>query len=464
MDKKLQLYFFFFLLVFFSCTSNHPKKEGEKEAPVPVVENPKIKEPLKTGEVITSVAVGQDASQSYALYLPKNYSDSIKFPVMIFFDPHASGSYPVSKYKLLAEHFGYVLMGSNNSKNGLQFDQTNVIANALLNEAVSKYAGDQQRVAFAGFSGGAKVALVSAADHNGLLAVIYCGAAIPFDNIQQLPPALGYAGERDLNYTEVIASSAPLTEKKISHAVIEWKGKHEWPDSISFVDAFFWCSLNAMRNKTTAVDNDLINLYLQKKNNPASFHQPVLSLYNTYIQEIVFLRGLTDITSIEQKFSTLIKTDLFNKEIQRKQNVLQTERNLKQNYAQCFESKDLNWWKDEIARMRKVKTGDQGKMSERLLGYLSLASYSYSNNAIKQNNFSSAQQFLAIYKLSDPENSEQPFLTACMFARQGDQEKAIASLKEAIRMGVRDKTKIETEESFNSLHGNAEFNKLISEL
>lgn len=458
MIKNNYLFLFFFLFAIISCTSNHTDKGVE----VPVVaDRQKINSPLKKGEVITVVTSEQDASQNYALYLPKNYNDSLRFPVILFFDPHASGSYPVAKYQLLAEKFGYVLIGSNNAKNGMQFDQTNVVVNRLMNEATTRYSIDNGQISVAGFSGGAKVALVSAANHPELVSVIYCGAAIPFDNIQQLSPALGFAGERDMNYTEVMSSGLTLGEKKIDHVVVEWKGKHEWPDSLTFEDAFFWSSFNAMRKKTRSVDHKLIDDYLQKKNKLLNDNQNTLARYNVLNQVIAFLNGLTDVSVYRQMIAAIVKTDLFGKELNRQQEILHTEMNMKQNYAQCFQSKDVGWWKDEIARMRSIKSGDQEKMYQRLLGYLSLASYSYSNNAIKQNNFSSAQQFLTVYKLADPENSEQPFLTACMYARQGDQEKAIASLKEAIGMGLKDKVKIETEESFNSLRSNPEFNKLL---
>lgn len=454
-----------FLLLFFftvaACNSNHPVKSES----VPVSnDQQKINSPLKKGEVISSVISDQDASQSYALYLPRNYNDSLKFPVIIFFDPHAGGSTPVSMYQSLAEKFGYVLMGSNNSKNGMQFEQTNAIVNSLVNEATKRYSIDKQGISLAGFSGGAKVTLVGAANHSELLSVIYCGAVIPFDNIQQLSPALGFAGERDMNYTEVMASGSTLNEKKINHVIIEWNGKHEWPDSLTFEDAFYWCSFNAMRKKITFKNKELVADYVQKKNKLIAENQNSLSRYIIMNQVIAFVGELTDVTSYRQKIVPIVKTDLFRKEVQQIETTLRTETNLKQNYAQCFQSKDLTWWKNEIARMRTIKSGDQEKMYQRLLGYLSLASYSYANSAIRQNNFGSAPQFLAIYKLADPENSEQPFLAACMYARQGDEQRAITSLQEAIRLGLKDKVKIETEESFNSLRSNPEFNRLLGQL
>ena len=460
MIKNQFLFFSFFLFTLFSCTSNHP----EKESVVSVAEQNKISVPFKAGEVISSVAVEQDPSQSYSLYLPKNYSDTSQFPVIIFFDPHGSGSYPLGKYSLLAERFGFILIGSNNSKNGMQFDQTNDIANKLIKEAAAMYSIDSKRISLAGFSGGSKVALVAAANHPELLSVIYCGAAIAFGDMKQLPAALGYAGEGDMNYSEVISSGSSLSEKMIEHFVIEWKGKHEWPDSLSFEDAFYWNSFIAMRNKLIVPSNELINQFLQRKMTLLIRSQSILAQCNLYSQVITFLDGLADVKGYQQKMAALMKTDSFKKDFLIKQDLLQAESNMKENYLQCFEMKDESWWKDEITRMRNVKASDQEIMYKRLLGYLSLASYSYSNNAIKQNNFSAAQKFLSIYKLSDPENSEQPFLSACLYARKGDSKKAIAFLREAIQMGLKDKAKIEKEESFDKLKTDPEFNQLISQL
>jgi hypothetical protein len=454
---------FIFLLVFvvFSCSSNHPKP-GTTVSPA-AEQQPPVKEKLKKGEVYPSVVCEQDPSQAYSLYLPKNYSDSVKFPVVIFFDPHGSGAFPVGLYKSLADRFGYVLMGSNNSKNGLQFDQTNVIANSLISESVSKFSGYKRNISLAGFSGGAKVALIAAANNPDLCSVIYCGASIPFENVNQLPPALGFAGEKDMNYTEVLFSAPSLDQKKIMNAVVEWKGKHEWSDSSTFEDAFYWIGFNLMRNKMMPVNKEIIEKFLQRKNKELSASKNKLTQSGIYKEIITFLQPLADVSLYAGKLSSLTQAASYRKEKQQQENTLLTERNMKQNYSQCFESKDLNWWQDEIKRMRNIK-GEQEMMYQRLLAYLSLAGYSYSNNAVKQNNFSAAQQFLSVYKLADPENSEQPFLLACMYARQGDQQKALAALEEALNLGLKDKAKIESEESFNNLRSNPGFNNLLSRL
>src|ERR1700735_1842902 len=75
------------------------------------------------GQVIDSVICKADPTQSYALYVPaKGQKEAL--PIIYFFDPHADGALPVKKYKALADAYGFILAGSNNSKNGNDWSVT----------------------------------------------------------------------------------------------------------------------------------------------------------------------------------------------------------------------------------------------------------------------------------------------------------------------------------------------------
>src|SRR5450432_2994853 len=69
---------------------------------------------------------------TYALFLPKNFDQQHNFPVVLFFDPHGKGSFPLSKYSGLANEFNVILIGSNASKNGLTESETDAIAGSLI--------------------------------------------------------------------------------------------------------------------------------------------------------------------------------------------------------------------------------------------------------------------------------------------------------------------------------------------
>src|SRR4051812_43099861 len=70
------------------------------------------------GRVVESVKCDADPSQGYALYLPSQYAPDRSWPVIFAFDPRARGTVPVAIYRAAAEKFGYIVAGSNNSRNG----------------------------------------------------------------------------------------------------------------------------------------------------------------------------------------------------------------------------------------------------------------------------------------------------------------------------------------------------------
>ena len=77
--------------------------------------------PLAAGRVIGAVVCQSDPAQSYALYVPSNYTATRGWPIVYAFDPGAHGELPVELYKDIAEKYGFVIAGSNNSRNFSQF-------------------------------------------------------------------------------------------------------------------------------------------------------------------------------------------------------------------------------------------------------------------------------------------------------------------------------------------------------
>src|SRR5262245_57020288 len=70
------------------------------------------------GIISNKVVCKNNPEQSYALYLPSTYSTSRKWPLIAAFDPGARGNVPVEQFKDASERYGYIVCGSNNSRNG----------------------------------------------------------------------------------------------------------------------------------------------------------------------------------------------------------------------------------------------------------------------------------------------------------------------------------------------------------
>ena len=73
---------------------------------------------LPRGQVIERVVVRDNERQSYALYLPSAYSSEHAWPILYCLDPGARGRVPVERFAQAAERAGFLVAGSNNSRNG----------------------------------------------------------------------------------------------------------------------------------------------------------------------------------------------------------------------------------------------------------------------------------------------------------------------------------------------------------
>src|SRR5215472_13340213 len=97
-----------------------------------------------------------DPAQSYALYLPSVYTPAKPWPIIYFFDPGGHGRRPLDLYKDIAETYGFIFVGSNNSRN-FSNDESQTV-NAIWQDTHQKLVLDQHRTYSSGFSGGARVA------------------------------------------------------------------------------------------------------------------------------------------------------------------------------------------------------------------------------------------------------------------------------------------------------------------
>jgi dienelactone hydrolase len=458
----LTLSLFLFLFILFSCNqSRHADNKSTDVATTSTAPTGSAAAMhFDNGKLYSSINLSGNSAESFALYLPQLYKQGGQFPAMILFDPHGDGAFAVSKYQSLADEFGFILLGSNTAKNGMTLDETNRIAENLIAETSLQFQVGRGMISLAGFSGGARTALLAAASHPEMGAVVYCGAAMPIEQVKALPPSLGIAGRSDMNYTEVIALDAALPADA-EHCLVEWGGKHEWPDTAVFKQAFQWCLFSAMRKNYVAPDQEVAQQFVME--NIKSLPNPVDDELRMR-KMIAFTKDIADVSSIAKKREDLLHSDAYRKAMAKKQDTFEVETRMKKNYITSLEEQNLAWWQTEIARIKKMKAGGERDMYSRLLSYISLACYSYSSSAVSQNNAEVAKKILGIYKLADPNNADRPYIEAVLYAKLGDDAKVISLLQEAARLGFKDKAKMENEEAFARIRGTTEFHDILNKI
>jgi len=425
---------------------------------------------LQKGCVTAKVCCAADTSVNYSLYIPSGYDPGREWPLIIAFDPHAAGLIPVSLFKDEAEKRGFLVAASNNSKNGMDFGESTAIYHTMLDDIKSRFSTDTGRIYTVGFSGGARVAGMLAMTEGNIAGVVSCGAGLPSSGRPPQKPFsfLGVAGTEDFNYPELLSLDPQLEQAGFTHYLLTFEGKHEWPPKELVPDIMTWLEFDAMRTSHLPVDRNAINRFIDRNDsldNTFATAGKSYERWQAYEKMQHYLRGLTDVSSLENILATLAQDT---KVIERKKQMedqLMLEDNLRKLYSEKLQNPDLNYWQAESAKLRRLSArqppDDVTVVYKRILGFLSLSSYMYSNNALKQNLPDAAGIYIEIYRLVDPENPEHRYMAAVAAARKGDKEAAFGYLNKAVESGFKEKSRLLSDQDFTEYHSDPRFRALL---
>jgi poly(3-hydroxybutyrate) depolymerase len=223
---------------------------------------------IPTGQIVDSVTCAADPSQSYALFLPRAYTPDRAWPVIFAFDPGGRGRTPVERYQAAADAYGYIVAGSNNSRNNSP--EIGRAASAMSADVMSRFRVDERRVYVAGMSGGARVAFsVALGSALRVAGVIASSAGYPDDKPRKTLafPVFATAGTEDFNHLELRRLDRNLTSP---HRLVVFEGGHVWLSSGLAVEAVEWMELQAMKQNLKPRDDAEIDRILAKRQTAVS--------------------------------------------------------------------------------------------------------------------------------------------------------------------------------------------------
>jgi len=391
-----------------------------------------------------------DSTQSYELYLPAGIDDKKKCPVILMFDPHGNGKLAVEQGKEAAERYGYILAGSNNSKNGIQ--HSGDIALALLLDVLKRYPADPQRVYAAGFSGGGRVASALALSSGKIRGIITCAAGLPNFNpamVSRKFEIYATAGKHDFNYDEVSAVSKKLDQTDWRHLVTAFAGGHAWPPASRIDEAVAWFNLNAMRDGLIPKDKQfmcLVHDQILWKASQELSSGGLIQAANECSNGIAQLDGLYSVKKLRKKLASIQENEAFGIEKLKTERVKITEMSLRDAYMQNFTSQDLPWWRDEINSLNNLITNEKDsltrQMYSRVKGFLGIVGYSFTSRSINSGDYSGAEKCVGVYLLAEPKNPDAYFFKALLFDKQNNTLKAAENFSIAIKLGFSDASKM----------------------
>lgn len=434
------------------------------------------------GRIAENVTCREDASQRYAVYLPSGYSRDRTWPIIYAFDAGARGVLPVQRFQDAAERYGYIVVGSNTSRNG-PVALANDALRGMLADTTSRFAVNTRRLYFAGFSGGARFA-VGAALASGERAAGVIGAAAGFpvgvDPTSSMSFAYyGTAGTDDFNYLEMTTLDRTLDTLGVPHRIEIFDGDHDWPPADVCVRAIEWMEAEAMRSGRGVRDEALIDRIAARAASEARTEEEagrVYQAWSRYSTLAATLAGFRDVAPYEHKARQLAASEEVHRalseqaesiRLQQASHVQLTRLALKvlagedraaatAGFLQAFETLRLQ---------TNRPANDAVRMAARRVIVASWSDLRQAANAdMEAGRFSRATAALELMGRIRPERAEVDYTLARVLARAGDKNAAVRAIRNAVTKGFSDAAAIENEADFASLRGEEQFRELLRSL
>ena len=257
------------------------------------------------GQIVDSVTCADDQTQSYALYLPSDYTPERPWNLLLAFHPAARGRAFAEKYQAAAEHFGYIVAASNNSRNG-SWEVTTQAVRAMSRDVGRRFTVDAQRVYLTGHSGGARVAMEVALGPNDIAGVIASSAGFPDAEPRRSVKfaVFATAGTDDFNYLEMRRLDAALTSP---HYLAVFEGGHALPPDVVAAEALEWLELQAIRSGRRAEDRRLIDALFASRLQRIEHARDDVAKLRLLQASITDFKGVHDVAALQANADMLAK-------------------------------------------------------------------------------------------------------------------------------------------------------------
>jgi len=260
---------------------------------------------LPRGQVVDEVKCAGDPTQSYALYLPSNYSRDRTWSLLLALHPAARGRAMVDAYRAAAEKYGYIVAGSNNSRNG-PWQVSIASIQAMSADLEQRVSIDRNRVYLTGLSGGARVAMQVALGSKIVAGVIASSAGYPDSKPRKSLPfvVFGTAGTEDFNYIELRMLDRALTTP---HRLAIFEGGHTLPPEHVVLDAIEWLELQAMKSGRKTRDEALIDQLFDTRQRAIAASTSPAAIAHLLKDLADDFNGLRDVSAAAARASELSK-------------------------------------------------------------------------------------------------------------------------------------------------------------
>jgi dienelactone hydrolase len=431
------------------------------------------------GVVHASVAVTADPSNTYALYLPSKYSSAKPWPLLLAFDPFARGETSVKLFSEAAEKYGFIVVGSNNSRN---FQDASTAIRHLAADLKVHYAVDPRRLYVTGLSGGARVASsLALACKNCIAGVIANSAGLPAGVTNPATDAEWFlvAGTTDFNYPEMLHLNETLERNNAVSRFVVFDGPHNWMPK-EFADrALAWLQLRAMVRGLAPVDQDFVGKQWDERLAEAQSAQKsgdILTAVRAYREIVVDFKTMRDVKEQEMLAKSLTESDAFRKAKKNEKAALDLQDEIAMNIGNLIagigevpDKRATLFTQLETAAGNATReqrqSSDPAHKNAIARGLASAFAYAVETGEqemMKKDYFSAKGMFQAC-EIIEPDSAWAIYLSATAHAELGEKKDAIQELKRAVDKGLTNPKALD-DTAFDRIRNEEAFKQLAAKL
>jgi len=386
----------------------------------------------------------------------------------------------VERFQEAAEKYGYLVAGSNNSRNG-PFEPSLAAMDAMWRDTHSRFRIDARRRYAAGFSGGVRVACRFAQAGNLVAGVIACGGGFPGGMTPKPVPFVffGTAGTEDFNYPELRQLDRELDSLAVPHRVVTFDGGHDWASRALATQAIEWMEIQAMKAGRRPVDQALAEaLFASNLARIQGLESSgrLAEAFFGYVALAAEFRGLKEDSEFERKGAQRERSKAVKKSFkeEKEQESLHQQvggelfglsrelENPEQRQA------SLASLRRAVGGLRKKAEGKEDSGSRRVARWvlegLFVQAYEESRDLRERKNYPLAAAKLEVRVAIHPERPLIHYYLAGAYASSGNKKKALAALQKAVETGFRDAAGMNRGPSLEGLRREAAFEQILEEI
>jgi predicted esterase len=438
------------------------------------------------GEIVARVECSADPSHSYALYLPKAYSENRKWPLLYLYDPGKNGPRAAERFHDAAERYGWILVSSNDTRSDGPMAPNVAAVKAMWSDANRRFPIDPRRVYAAGFSGGARMACLLAQKMEGDVAgVILSGAGFPDGS----PPkkemrfaVFGAVGNVDFNYGEMRRLDRTLGKLGATHRLAVFDGGHSWCPAPVCQEAVEWMEIQAMKEGSRAKDVALIEHLFQDALAKADALEKAgrtAQAFLRYTEISEDFSGLGDTKGADGPRARLGGLDPVRKELAEQDRREEAEASLADRlwadltaalatdpplpFRAIVNQLQVPKLRHDSAPERPEPDRSSARRVVEQI-FVQTAFYLPRDFASKHDFFRAELAIRLAGELKPDRAGVAWYNLACFRATSGDRKGALASLRNAVEKGYRDVAALEADPDLESLRGEKSYREIVTEL